>query len=127
SEHMRSPEAVKIIGEKGAEWDELKRMEINPEWDVQVSGGEDDTNKDEIKKKALVETFKTLTPDELLVTNHKWRVKVKLQAAELDDDEVRMAFDLQEESNGEVLSRASQMIEDCLASKTYKPYRGANT
>jgi hypothetical protein len=127
SEHMRSPEAVKIIGEKGAEWDELRRMEINPEWDVQVSGGEDDTNKDEIKKKALVETFKTLTPDELMVTNPKWRVKVKLQAAEVDDDEVRMAFDLQEEGNREVLSRASQMIQDCLAGKSYKPYRGANT
>ena len=52
-EHMRGPEAVKIIGDKGAEWDELKRIEINPDWGIRVSGGQNDTNKDEIKKKAL--------------------------------------------------------------------------
>jgi hypothetical protein len=127
SEHMRGPEAVKIIGEQGAEWDELKRIEINPKWDVQATGGDDDKANDAIQKKQLVETFKTFTPDELAATSPKWRVKVKLQAMEVPEDEARLAFDLQDESNREVLSRASQMIQDCLKGKPYKPYRGATT
>lgn len=127
TEHLRSAEAVKIIGEKGAEWDELSRMEVNPEWDVQVSGGEDETNKDEIKKKALVTVLESFQLDELAVTNPKWRAQIKLQSVEIDDDEIRMAFDLQDEGNREVLSKASQMIQDCLAGKPWKPFRGANT
>lgn len=126
-EHLREAQAVKIIGEKGAEWDKLRRMEINPEWDVQVSGSEDEKANDAIQKKQMVEVFKTMTPDELAVTSPKWRVKVKLQAMEIPEDEARLAFDLQDESNREVLSRASQMIQDCLAGKPYKPYRGATT
>lgn len=127
SEHMRAPQDVQIIGEKGYEGDKLHRFEINPEWDVQVSGGDDEKQNDAIQKKQLVETFKTFTPDELAVTSPKWRAKVKMQALDIPDDEVRLAFDLHDESNREVLSRASQMIQDCLEGKKYKPYRGATT
>ncbi|MGH9853532.1 MAG: hypothetical protein ACREBD_27135, partial [Blastocatellia bacterium] len=67
-EHMRGAEAVRIIGEKGYVEDKLHRFEINPEWDVQVSGIDDDKAKDAIQKKELVEMFKTLTQDELAVT-----------------------------------------------------------
>jgi hypothetical protein len=126
-EHMRSPEAVRIIGEKGYEEDKLKRIEVNPEWDVTVSGGDDEKANDAIQKKQLVEVFKTMAPDELAVTSPKWRVKVKLQSIDVPDDELKLAFDLQDESNREVLSRASLMIQDCLAGKPYKPYRGATT
>jgi len=127
SEHMRGAEAVRIIGEKGYEEDKLHRFEINPEWDVQVSGGDDEKANDALQKKALAEMFKTLAPDELLVTSPKWRVKTKMQSIEIPDDEIRLAFDLQDESNREVLSRASKMIQDCLEGKEYKPYRGATT
>lgn len=127
SEHMRGPEAVKIIGEKGYEEDKLHRFEINPEWDVQVSGIDDDKQKDAIQKKQLVEVIKTLTPDELAVTSPKWRFKVKMQSLDIPEDEMRMAFDMNDESTMEALSKASQMIQDCLEGKKYKPYRGANT
>ena len=127
SEHMRGPETVKIIGEKGYEEDKLHRFEIKPEWDVQVSGGDDESQNDAIKKKMMVDMFKTLAPDELAVTSPKWRMRVKLQSLDIPDDEIRMAFDLQDESNREVLSRASQMIQDVLEGKAVKPYRGATT
>lgn len=126
-EHMRQPLAVKILGEKGWEWDEIARIEVNTDWGIRVEGGEDDMNRDEIRKKSARETLATLTPDELAVTNPKWRAKVKFEAAELPDDEIRLAFDLTDDTNREVMSRASQMIEDCLAGKPVKPYRGATT
>ena len=126
-EHMRTAEAVKIIGESGATWDELARREINTDWDIRVEGGQDDMNQTAIKKKQLVDTLATFQPDELAATNPKWRVKQKLGAVIDDDDEIRMAFDLQGDQNKEVLAKASQMIQDCLDGKPYKLYRGATT
>lgn len=126
-EHMRSPEDVQIIGEKGYESDKLHRFEINPKWDIVYSGGDDDKANDAIQKKQMAEMFKTLAPDELAVTSPKWRVKIKLQSLEIPDDEIRLAFDLQDETNREVLSKASEVIQNCLTGKPYKPYRGATT
>jgi len=126
-EHMRSPMAVKIIGEIGEQWTELARNEINPEWDIVVSGGEEDMNRDEIKKKALRDTLATLTPPELMVMNPKMTAQIKLEGAEVEEDMIRQVFDLSDETNKEVLSKASQMIQDCLANKPYALYRAATT
>jgi len=127
NEHMRSPQAVKIIGENGFEWDELARNEVNTDWGILIEGGQVDAQKDAIKQKALSDTLAALTPDELAVTNPKWRVKAKLQNAQVDDDEIRLAFDLQGDSDREILSKASELIEACLEGKPYKLYRGATT
>ena len=127
SEHMRKALPVKIIGEKGAEWDEIARLEINTEWSIRIEGGDQDAQKDAMKKQALTNLFATLTADELAVTSPKWRVKTKFRLAEVDDDEIRLAFDLQEDGNREILSRASQMIQDVLDGTKIKVYRGANT
>jgi hypothetical protein len=126
-EHMRSPMAVKIIGESGAQWDELARREINTDWDIRVEGGQEADQQDAMKKKMLTDMFATLQPDELSVSSPKWRLKTKLQIAGVDDDDIRMAFDLEGDQNKEVLARASMMIQDCLDGKPYKPYRGATT
>lgn len=126
-EHMRSPMAVKIIGEQGAEWDELARREINTDWSIRVEGGQETDRADAIKKKMLTDMFAGLEPDELAITSPKWRVKTKLQIIGVDDDDIRMAFDLEGDQNKEVLARASLMIQDCLEGKPYKPYRGATT
>lgn len=126
-EHLRSPMAVKMIGEKGEEWDEIKRTEVEPTWSIKVEGGNAELQADEIKKKAIVETLGGLQPDELAVTSAKWRVEAKLRAAGQEEDEIIRAFDLSDETSREVLSKASQMIQDCLAGKPYKPYRGATT
>jgi hypothetical protein len=124
-EHMRKPLAVKIIGEQGEEWEDLARTEINPEWDIRVEGGQEEANQDEIKKKSLKDMLDTVQPDELAVTSPKWRVKVKLQAIGIDDDDIRSAFDLEGEYNKEILSEASKMIQDVLQGKIVKPFRGA--
>jgi hypothetical protein len=125
NEHMRTPMAVKIIGEKGAEWDEIARREINTDWNIRVEGGNDKQQEDAIKKKQLSDVMATLAPDELMVTSPKWRVKTKLRIAEVDEDEIRMAFDLEGDHNKEILAEASLMIQDCLEGRPYKVNRGA--
>lgn len=126
-EHIRKPVAVKIIGEQGEEWEQLARMEVNPEWGIRVEDAENDLAKDEIKKKQLRELLSTFTEDELMVTSPKWRAKTKLQAAGIDEDEIRMAFDLEGDHNKEILAEASQLIQDCLEGKEIKLNRGATT
>lgn len=126
-EHMRKPMAVKIIGEDGADWNELARREINPEWDILIDGSDEQAQKDEIKKKALGDVFATLPPDELAVSSPKWRLRTKLQIVGLDDDDIRMAFDKEDEDTKAILAKASLMIQDCLNGKPYKLYRGATT
>lgn len=127
NEHMRSPMAVKIIGEKGAEWDEIARREVKTDWNIRVQGGLGKEQEDAIKAKQLSELFATMAPDELAATSPKWRVKAKLRAAGVDEDEIRMAFDLEGDQDKEILAEASLMIQDCLAGRPYKPNRGATT
>jgi len=126
-EHLRSPMAVKIIGEEGAEWDEIKRYEINPDWNIKIEGGNAELAADEIRKKRLEEIMGTLQPDELAIISPRWRAEQKLRAIGIEEDDIRMAFDVQNEGNREILSEASQMIQDCLEGKPYKINRGANT
>jgi|SRR5581483_9314295 len=126
-EHLRTPEAVRIIGEQGAEWDELKRMEINPDWNIKVQGGNAEMAEDEVKKKRLQEIMATLAPDELLILSPRWRAETKLRAAGVEEDDIRIAFDTQNEGNREILSEASQAIQEILDGKTPKLNRGANT
>jgi hypothetical protein len=125
SEHLRTPMAVKIIGEEGEEWDEIARREIKTDWNIRVEGGNEELEKDAVQKKQLKEILETFQPDELAVTSPKWRVKTKLQAAGVEDDDIRSAFDLEGDYNKEILSEASQMIQDCLAGKKVKLNRGA--
>jgi hypothetical protein len=119
--------AVKIIGEKGAEWDEVKRIEINPEWNIKIEGGNAELAADEVKKKRLQEIMATFQPDELMILSPRWRAEQKLRAIGIEEDDLRMAFDRENEGNREILSEASQLIQDCLAGKPYKLNRGANT
>jgi hypothetical protein len=126
-EHLRTPIAVRVIGEKGAEWDELKRTEVVPTWDIKVEGGNAQMQADEVKKKRLQEVMATLTPDELMITSPRWRAETKFRIGGVEEDEIRMAFDMQNEGNREILSEASQLIQDCLKGKPYKLNRGANT
>lgn len=126
-EHLRSPMAVRLIGEKGAEWDEIKRFEVNPKWNIKVEGGNAEMAEDEIKKKRLQDIMATLAEDELMITSPRWRAETKFRAAGVDEDEIRMAFDINNEGNKEILAEASQMIQDCLEGKESKLNRGANT
>ncbi len=126
-EHLRSPQAVEIIGEKGQEWDELKRIEVNPQWDIIAEGGNAEIQADEVKKKQLQEAMGSLTEDELAMLSPRWRAETKLRTAGIEEDELRMAFDIENEGNREILSEASIAIQEILKGKEPKENRGANT
>ena len=126
-EHLRTPVAVEIIGEKGAEWDDIKRIEVNPKWNILVEGGNAELAEDEARKQRLVDVMATLQPDELTILSPRWRAEMKLRSIGIEEDDIRMAFDIDNQGNREILSEASQLIQDCLAGKPYKLNRGANT
>ena len=126
-EHMRAPIPVRILGEKGYTWDQLARVEINPDLDIKIATLGDAAS-DEIKKKSLRETLSTLTPQELMVINPKRSARIKFLAADVDEDTIMEIFDMTDEESKEALSMASQMIQNVLHGKPIKkPYRGATT
>lgn len=128
-EHLNKPEAVRIIGEQGAIWDELRRSEINPDVDVVVESGATEAQLSEVKKNKRIEALKTINADPKLaaIVNPKWRVEQILLAGEFDDESVRVALDTDNDGDREVLAVASEKIQEIVEGKKPKLFRGATT
>lgn len=126
-EHLNEAQAVKMVGEQGVEWDELRKREVSTDWGIRIEGGNSQLQLDELKKRAMVDTISGLAPDELAVTSPRWRAETKFRAVGVEELDLRLAFDLQNEGSRELLTEAAQSIEDILAGKEPKLNRGANT
>jgi hypothetical protein len=124
-EHLRSPQAVQIIGEKGNEWDEIVRMEISPYWNIKVEGGNAQMAADEVKKQKRAEALSAFTIQELAVVSPKWLAEQRLRNAEFPEEELKSAFDIQGDADKELMSEASMAIQEIIAGKQPRPNRGA--
>lgn len=128
-EHLNKAEAVKLIGENGVEWDELKGNEVNPEMDIMVESGAAEMQMNEMKKVKRTEALREIASDPKMATsvNQKWRIEQILLNGEYTDEEVRVALDTENEGNREVLARASEAIQQIIEGKQPKLFRGATT
>jgi len=129
SEHITSKKAVKLIGEKGVEWDTIVRGEINPDVDIIVESGSADLQINEKKKAMRQVALQEIGQNPALVAtvNPKWLVEQKLLNGEFTEEEVRVAMDVENNGNREILGRASEAIQDIIDKKEPKLYRGATT
>lgn len=128
-EHLRGTEAVKLIGEKGVEWDELRKREISTEWGIAVVGGTAEQQADAIKTKQQIDAVNNIASNPQLsaVVSPKWLVEQTFRAAGFEESDIRIAFDIQNEGNREILQEAAMAIEDIVSGKPVKINRGANT
>ena len=128
-EHLNEAQAVKLVGEQGVEWDELRKREVSTEWGIEAVGGTAEQQASILKSKQQVETISSISvnPTEAAVVSPRWLVEQKLRAAGFEEIDIRMAFDTQNDGNREILVEAAQAIEDILAGKEVKQNRGANT
>lgn len=124
-EHLRSPQAVEIIGEKGNEWDEIVRMEVSPYWNIKVEGGNAQMAADEVKKQKRAEAFTSLTPAELAVVSPKKLAEQRFRNAEMPEDEIKDMFDTQGDADKELMSEASMAIQEIIKHQKPKLNRGA--
>lgn len=128
-EHLTKPMAVKLIGEKGVEWDTLASREINPEIGISVEGGNAQLQADEVKKKQQIEALISLQrdPEAKKVVNQKWLIETQLRNSGFSDEDIRTAFDTDNYADKELLAEASEAIEMIIEGEKPPLNRGATT
>lgn len=129
-EHLTEPELVKIIGEEGVEWEELTRGEAKKaiDFDIEIAGGSAEIIANEAKSKKRENSLGLLLKrnDLMLQVNPQWVIKEILKTGEYEEEEVKMALS-KEGIDLELMSEASQAIQEILKGKKPKLNRGANT
>ena len=129
-DHLNENQLVKIIGENGVEWEELTKSEakkaVNLEIDIKGGTAELEANAQKSKKRENVHLLIAKDPNLSGLVNPQWRLAELLKLGEYEEEEIQSAVS-PEQVNLEVLSNASQGIQDILTGKTPKIYRTATT
>lgn len=128
-EHITGAEAVRIIGEKGVQWEYLQGHEVDPTVSVLVKSSSSEMQVGQMKKdrkSAAIEKIAS-NPELMKEVNRKWLVENILMTGDFDDSEIRTAQDVQDDGSREVMARASEAIEEILTGKKPKLFRGATT
>lgn len=130
-EYLREDYAVKLLGPKGAQWEEkITRRDTEKEFSITVSDGSDEARANEVETARMQAGLDRMTADPNLQkeVNPRWRARQELKVMGLDDEQMRVALDTKNEADEEVLARAAQAIADCLEGKElYEMYRKAST
>jgi len=126
-EHLKEPLMIKIIGEKGVEWDSIVRDDIKTknDFDITISSSSAETQADEIKKKQKLDWLMANQQNPIIST--RWKTEQGMRVVGFDEEEIRVAMDTQNEGNQEILSEAATENQQLLAGKEVKPNRGATT
>lgn len=122
---------VKMIGEAGVEWEELVKEDLEPEQDlnISISGGQAELQADELKKKSRTDALAIVmqSPTNAGLINPKWSIEQILRTGGYEEEDIRIAMDVENYGNMDILSKASQAIQDIIGGREPKRYRGANT
>jgi len=127
-DNLTEPYAIKIIGDNGVEWDELKNNEIT-EFDIDVSGGGVEIQLNEIKRVKQAEAISSIikNPELFMKINPNWIIEKILSGADYDEEEIKRAVDNQNQGNQELMSEAAESIQEILKGKMPELNRGATT
>lgn len=128
-EHLPEGTMVKIIGQDGAEWEEIKRKDLEPEFDIIITGGNQQIIEDEAKNKAQQNTLNMIMANPLLVRelNPKWVVEEGLRKVGYSDEQIRVGMDIENYGNQALLAKAARVISEILANKEPQVEYEANT
>lgn len=130
-EHMPAKMAVRMLGETGWDWDEITRMDLNTEKDVDVLivSSDQQMQDSEIKADRRKEALSMIGDDPNLATvvNPKKRAEAILQSVgEYETAEVSEFLDIQNYEDRKAIAKASECIQLILRGKTPDQWHGAN-
>jgi|TARA_Y100000310_G_C20703059_1_gene831909 hypothetical protein len=134
-EHLSESMFVKMVGLGGVEWDELKKEDLNPvrDFNITVTGGSAEARINEVKKKNRqqgtdkVVNLMASNPAAQGAVGAKWLLETILRESDFDDEEIRIAMDTENEGEREIMSEAADSIQMIIAGKEVKLNRGATT
>lgn len=128
-EHLTEAKAIKIIGDKGAEWDEIKGEDKkrDKDFDVNISSGRLEAEFNEVKQKNRTDSLNALMGNPNIATklNPNWVIEENLRNGGYEDEDIKTAQDLSDYGDRVIISEAAQENEDILKGKEVKPNRGA--
>lgn len=127
-EHLNEKMAVKILGAKGVEWDELDKNEIT-DLNIKVSGGSDEAKFNEAKKQRRMTALNEIATNPNIASkiNPDWLIEEKLKSAGYDSEEIKRALDVNNFGDDDLMTEAAQSIQDIIAGKKPKINRGATS
>lgn len=121
-ENMTTPIAVKMMGTKGIEWQELKPSERRiRDFSVKIKGGnEDAVMQDQLnaRKAASLLQVKTVNP--------RWKDTEILRTSGYTDEQIRDAYNMIPPASQELLSEAAMAIQDIVKGRKVKLNLGAS-
>lgn len=129
-DHLREPFSVKFLGTEGAEIDDIRKEDAEPEFEVIVSGGAAEDELKAAKSQSRLVILRDLQSNPVLFaqTNKKWLQEMLMKTGEVfSEEEIKMAMDVDNYGSQENLSRAAQAIQEIMLGKKPKLYRGATT
>ena len=113
-EHLSEDTMVKYIGDTGIEWGKIVRKDLEPDFDIVVVGGNAEVQLDELKKKKRQDALTAIMVNPNLgpKVNPMWAIEQYLRNGEFDEDEIRVAMDVENYGNAEILAKAAKAISD---------------
>lgn len=129
-EHFPEKYMVKLVGIEGAEWSEVKKEDLEPDFDCSVISYQDeqqDIDAKNEKKGAVLERLGT-NPNQKIssLINPQWYVEQELKVGGWSDEDVKRAL-AQSAPNDILISQAKKVIENALEGKELKPNKRATT
>lgn len=130
-DHMPPKMAIRILGENGYEWDEIKRIELNlkKELDVEVSSSTRDAADDRNKIAARAKSQELVSADPKLsaMVNPRWQIEqIYRDIGGYSDEEIAVALDPINYGSKENMAEASEVIQDLLQGKAPEVYYAAD-
>lgn len=128
-ENLTEKMLVRIIGEKGVDEEEITKDDLKPnqDFDVKVIGGSAQVQLDEVKKKQRKEALDALLNSPFSQNlNPDMVIEYVLRSGNYEEDEIRAFMNVDSYANQELLSEASQAIQEILKGKVPDLNRGAN-
>lgn len=126
-EHLDDETATAMLGLAGVEAELTFTDDINPEWDVEVSGGQAEFRENAIKKQKREETLTKILSNQNLAArvNPEWAIRQLLLNGEWEEDDVVEALDTSDTADSAMIGEAERAMQEIIAGKTPALNRGA--
>lgn len=125
-EHMDETTAVKIMGERGAEWEEFAQNELKEksDFEIEVVGANVELEMSEAKKKKQADYVTSVLANPTAIQEFNVRVLLEEGARSVGYDEgvIRRMMDKDSYGSERIVSHASMAIEQILRKKNIKAW-----
>jgi len=127
-EHFPSKLMIKVVGEHGVDWEELKKEDTDPDFAVIPKSGKAELEANEFKKRQRIESLTSVLMDPRFAAfiNPVMAIQQKLRAGEWDEEDIRALMDTSTIGDEDSLINASQAIENILEGIEPRIYRKAS-